>query len=90
MAKTIELQRGTSMQARGRNGWFEPREVRVAPFGRNLDHGDDKVLIHVNSRRAGGTPPIWLELAPTDAAMLGQALIQESQGITQNESADGS
>ena len=53
--------------ARGRNGWFRPRQITI---WRGV-----RIVVAVRSRRQGDNAPLQLHLAPDAAHALGRALL---------------
>ncbi len=66
-AATTELPDDPDALARGRNGWFRPRQITI---WRGV-----RITIAVRSRRQGENAPIHLNLAPDAAHALGSALL---------------
>jgi hypothetical protein len=66
-AATTELPDDPDALARGRNGWFRPRQITI---WRGV-----RITIAVRSRRQGENAPIQLNLAPDAAHALGSALL---------------
>ncbi len=66
-AAAYELPDDPAGRARGRNGWFRPRQITI---WRGV-----RVVVAVSSRRPAGAAPVQLHLAPATAHALGQALL---------------
>jgi len=66
-AASAELPDDPDGLARGRNGWFRPRQITI---WRGV-----RIMVAVRSRRQGDTAPIQLHLAPAAAHALGSALL---------------
>ena len=66
-AAAYELPDDPEARARGRNGWFRPRQITI---WRGV-----RVVVAVSSRRPAGAAPVQLHLAPATAHALGQALL---------------
>ncbi len=66
-AATTELPDDPDALARGRNGWFHPRQITI---WRGV-----RIVVAVRSRRQGDNAPIQLHLAPDGAHALGRALL---------------
>jgi hypothetical protein len=66
-AASAELPDDPDGLARGRNGWFHPRQITI---WRGV-----RVVVAVRSRRQAENAPIQLHLAPDAAHALGSALL---------------
>ena len=66
-AASAELTDDPEGLARGRNGWFRPRQITI---WRGV-----RIVVAVRSRRQGDNAPIQLHLAPDAAHALGRALL---------------
>ena len=66
-AASAELPDDPEGLARGRNGWFRPRQIVI---WRGV-----RIVVAVRSRRQGDNAPIQLHLAPDAAHALGSALL---------------
>jgi len=64
---TTELPADPDAAARGRNGWFCPRQITIRRGA--------QVWVAVRSRRMGENAPIQLQIAPAAAHALGGALL---------------
>jgi len=64
---TTELPDNPGEMARGRNGWFRPRQITI---WRGV-----RIAVAVRSRRQGDNAPLQLHLAPDAAHALGSALL---------------
>jgi hypothetical protein len=64
---TTELPDDPEATARGRNGWFCPRQIAI--------RRGEQVWIAVRSRRMGENAPIQLQIGPAAAHALGGALL---------------
>jgi hypothetical protein len=64
---TTELPDDPDTAARGRNGWFCPRQIAI--------WRGEQVWVAVRSRRMGENAPIQLQIAPATAHALGGALL---------------
>lgn len=64
---TTELPVDRDAAARGRNGWFRPRQIVI--------WRDDRIWLAVRSRRMGENAPIQLHIARRAAHALGAALL---------------
>lgn len=64
-------------EARGRNGWFKPAEIRVHTIDAGYTTAETAsglIEIAVSSNRAADLPPIILRIGPDDAQDLEAAL----------------
>jgi hypothetical protein len=64
---TTELPDDPDAAARGRNGWFCPRQIAI--------RRGERIWVAVRSRRMGEHAPIQLQIAPMTAHALGSALL---------------
>ena len=64
---TTELPDDPHAAARGRNGWFRPRQITI--------WRGEQIWVAVRSRRMGENAPIQLQIAPAAAHALGGALL---------------
>lgn len=64
---TTELPDDPDAAARGRNGWFCPRQIAI--------WRGEQIWVAVRSRRMGENAPIQLQIAPAAAHALGGALL---------------
>lgn len=64
---TTELPDDPDAAARGRNGWFCPRQIAI--------RRGEQIWVAVRSRRMGENAPIQLQIAPATAHALGGALL---------------
>lgn len=64
---TIELADDAHAVARGRNGWFRPRQIVI--------RRGEQVWVAVRSRRVGEHAPVQLQIAAATAQALGAALL---------------
>jgi hypothetical protein len=64
---TTELPADPDAAARGRNGWFRPRQIAI--------WRGDQIRLTVRSRRMGDNAPIQLHISATVAHALGNALL---------------
>ncbi|MCU0504096.1 MAG: hypothetical protein MUC51_20465 [Anaerolineae bacterium] len=64
---TTELPDDPEAAARGRNGWFCPRQIAI--------WRGEQIWVAVRSRRMGENAPIQLQIAPAAAHALGGALL---------------
>jgi hypothetical protein len=64
---TTELPDDPHAAARGRNGWFCPRQITI--------RRGEQVWVAIRSRRVGENAPIQLRIAPAAAHALGGALL---------------
>lgn len=64
---TAELPDNPGEMARGRNGWFCPRQITI--------YRGVRIVMGVRSRRQADNAPVQLQLAPDAAHALGSALL---------------
>ena len=76
-AASAELSDDPDGLARGRNGWFRPRQITI---WRGV-----RVVVAVRSRRQADNAPIQLHLAPDAAHALGSALLLAAQSAEHTE-----
>ena len=69
MIKIIKLERHKDQTARGRNGYFDPREITISKE-------DAGITLAVQSRRAGGSPPLYLSLPAAEMLQVVQAIVE--------------
>lgn len=74
MQKELKILKPDLAEARGRNGWFEPRNVII--WGNN-----GKIMLDVASRRQGRNFPITLCLDQSDANQIACAILGVPEGI---------
>ncbi len=68
---------GPDNRARGRNNWFVPATADVWTTDRTFP--DSCVVLDIQSKRPGKTPPIILYLDKLDAIALAHALFTEAR-----------
>lgn len=65
----IEVGKGAFDNARGRNGWFKPKTVRL------FNRPDGNIELNVESGRHGDLEPIFLSLAPDELKVVARAIL---------------